>query len=172
MSLQIESELRHLIARSSDCVWRRDKAGYAQCWASDGEWRILGQVVRGREAVADAWWTMMQQYPNVWQLAHNVVFDFGGEAPIARVYLEETLVAPAGNVNLLKGIYHDSYVREDGLWRFATRHIDIAYLGPSDFSGTWFPMRDHGPAPHNPDPDRAATPSMEEAYGSAAAGAA
>ncbi|WP_336968229.1 nuclear transport factor 2 family protein [Sphingobium aromaticiconvertens] len=165
MSLEIESALRALLARSSDCVWRRDRAGYSQCWASDGEWHILGEVVRGREAIVSRWVELMAPFEKVWQLSHNVVFGFDRDQPAARVYLEETLVPAGAPVNFLKGIYHDSYRLEDGAWRFARRHIDIGYLGPADFSGRWFPMIDHGPAPHDPDPSRLSTPSMAEAYG-------
>lgn len=166
MSLEIESALRTLLARSSDCVWRRDKAGYAECWASDGEWRILGQVIHGREAIAETWCKLMEPFDKVWQLSHNVVFGFDRDRPAARLYLEETLLVPTGQVNILKGVYHDSYVLQDGAWRFARRHIDIGYLGPADFSGRWFPMIDHGLAPYDPDPSRTSTPSMAEAYGS------
>lgn len=165
MSLEIESELRALLATSSDCVWRRDKTGYGECWSNDGEWHILGTVARGRAAIEGMWWDLMQPFVNVWQLSHNIVFAFDREQPAGRVYLEETLRLPNDQVNLLKGVYHDSYTYEDGRWRFAKRHIDIAYLGGSDMSGRWFPMVDHGPAPHDRDPSRVSTPSMAEAYG-------
>lgn len=165
MSLEIESALRALLARSSDCVWRRDGAGYAQCWARQGHWRILGEVIEGREAIAARWADLMAPFEKVWQLSHNVVFGFDRDLPVARVYLEETLVPPGAPVNILKGVYHDSYVMEDGAWRFARRHIDIGYLGPADFSGRWFPMIGHGASPYDPDPSRMATPTMAEAYG-------
>lgn len=160
----VEPELRHLIAYSSDCVWRRDDEAYGACWAKDGEWHILGEVAKGRAAIVDRWSQLMAPFARVWQLAHNVVFDLSS-TPSARLYLEETLVSEAGEVSLLKGIYHDEYTIEEGTWRFARRYIDIAYLGPADWSGKWFSMPDLGTAPQDFTRGRPATPSLAEAYG-------
>lgn len=165
MPLEIESALRALLARSGDCVWRGDKDNYAQCWATDGEWHILGEVTRGRKAVADRWAELMAPFLKVWHIAHSPLFGFDRDLPAARVYLEETMVAADGSVSLLKGVYHDTFIHEDGAWRYRSRHIDIGYLGAADYSGRWFPMIDHGPGPYDPDPSRASTPSMSAAYG-------
>jgi hypothetical protein len=159
MSLEIESALRDLLGRSSDCVWRKDVENYAQCWATDGAWHILGEVHRGREAVAAAWSERMSRYARVWQVSHNVVFGFDRDLPAARLFLEEHFVTAGGATSVLKGIYHDTFTFEAGAWRFASRHIDLAYVGPPDLSGSWFPMVDHGPGPHDRDPSRPATPS-------------
>lgn len=163
--LIVEADLRSLISHSSDCVWRRDAGAYAECWASDGEWRILGEVVSGRSAIVARWLEFMQPFERVWQVSHNITFVHEDDIPSARSFLEETLVSDNGEVALLKGIYHDQFKFEGGSWRFGRRHIDIAYLGAADWSGKWFHMDDPGAFPSKTDPDRRATPSMIEAYG-------
>jgi SnoaL-like domain len=162
MSLEIESDLRDLIARSSDCVWRHDAENYALCWATDGEWHMMGEVTRGREAIVTRWSQSMSPYERVWQESHNIVFGFDGNQPAARLYLQEHLIQKDGAAIILKGVYHDVYTFETGAWRFARRHIDIGYIGPSDLSGHWFPMTDHGPGARHGDPSCPATPTAQE----------
>ena len=99
-----ERALRSLIARSSDCVWRRDPTGYGACWTREGEWRVLGEVIKGREAIVARWSELMAPSARVWQLAHNIVFGENNGTMVDRLYLEETLVAPTNAVNVLKGI--------------------------------------------------------------------
>ena len=70
-----------------------------------------------------------------------------------------------GTVHLSRGIYHDTYVLEEGRWAFGKRHFDLTYLGPPDMSGRFFPTIPYGPAPMDPDASRPATPSFAEVYG-------
>ena len=165
MTQDIESAVRQLLARSADCVWRKDLHGYGACWASDGEWKILGQSFQGREAVKAAWSQFMNPLKAVWQTAQNPCFEFEATQGYGRIYLEETLFQPDGSVNCLRGVYHDTYKIENGAWVFAKRHIDMAYLGPYDLSGKFFGTPDFGPAPRDCNPNRPASPSLQEAYG-------
>jgi len=165
MSLRAESEIRQLLARSSDCVWRKDLEQYGLCWSTNGEWRILGSVARGREAIRTAWWRLMDPLRSAWQISHNVVLEIEEQHARGRLFVEETLVLADGTVNLSRGIYHDTYVIEDGRWRFGTRHFDLIYMGPPDLTGRFFATVPYGPAPRDPDPSRPATPSFQEVFG-------
>lgn len=163
-ALERELAIRHLLAQSSDCVWRKSIHEYGACWATDGEWRILGQVVRGRDEVKALWWQFME-LQTAWQVAHTIILEIGDEQAYGRVYLDETLGLPDGTVNLARGIYHDTYRIEAGHWVFSKRHFDLIYTGPTDMTGRFFSTMNYGPAPRDPDPSRPATPSMAEVYG-------
>jgi len=163
-----ELAIRHLLARSSDCVWRKSIHEYGACWATDGEWRILGQVAHGRDEVKALWWQFMDNLQTAWQVAQTIILEIGDEPPAyGRIYLEETLRLRDGTVNLARGIYHDAYRIEAGHWLFSKRHFDLIYMGPTDMAGRFFSTINYGPAPRDPDPSRPATPTMAEAYGPA-----
>ena len=63
----ISSELliRGLVGSYALSIGRRDEKGFASSWASDGEWRVMGQVVRGRGAIVEHWHGLMAQVPLV-----------------------------------------------------------------------------------------------------------
>ncbi|MDB5702381.1 MAG: hypothetical protein JWL66_2580 [Sphingomonadales bacterium] len=162
---EIESGVRQLLAHAGDCVWRKDLDAYGECWASDGEWKLLGLTASGREAIKAMWWQQMAPFDNVWHVAHNLNLAVEGNEAFSRLYLEETLQSTGGGVTISRGIYHDRYKREDGRWVFARRHFDLTYIGPADMSGRFFPTIDYGSGPADPDPTRAATPSVAEVFG-------
>ena len=49
--LAAEIGVRRLHALCADAVWRRDPDAFSQCYTEDGEWKIVGLHVRGREAI-------------------------------------------------------------------------------------------------------------------------
>lgn len=165
ISVDQESAIRQLLARSSDCVWRKDTENYAQCWATDGEWRILGTETKGRDNIKSAWAGHMNPLIGAWQAASSLTFAAEGEEIIARIYLEETLYLKTGGITLTRGVYHDRYRIENDVWVFGKRHYDMIYIGPADMTGRVFQTINYGPAPYDPDPTRAATPSFAEVYG-------
>lgn len=165
MTVEQESGVRQLLARSSDCVWRKDVEGYGAAWSEQGEWRILGQVATGREQVTALWRGFMDAFDRVWQVQHTIVLEAAGEDVLGRVYLEETLLLPDRSVQLTRGIYHDVYGVENGRWVFRRRHFDMTYFGPPDMAGKFFATAAYGPAPIDSDPTRPATPSMSDVYG-------
>jgi len=164
-ALEKELAIRKMLAVSSDCVWRKALDEYGACWANDGEWRIMGLVVNGREAIKVTWGQFMDGLKTAWQVTPNMIIEVDGEVGYGRLYIQETLQQPDGSVNVMRGIYHDTYKMEDSKWVFAKRHIDIVYMGPADMSGRFYETVPYGPAPRDANPDRPATPSMAEAYG-------
>lgn len=165
MQLETDMAIRQLLARYADCVFRHDAAGYAACWSKDGEWRLLGLAFQGRDAVVAGWRQFMDPIWRVWHTASNLALEADGDRVYGRVYMEETLHMPDGTKNLVRGIYHDVFCQEDGRWVFARRQVDFFYLGPTDLSGRFFTPPDFGAGARDPNPDRPATPSMQEAYG-------
>ena len=165
MSVEQESAIRQLLARSSDCVWRKDIEQYGQCWSNTGEWRVLGLSFHGRDAIKAGWWQFMDALKTAWQVSNNVALAIDGEVAYGRIYLDETLLMPDGSVTLTRGVYHDIYRIEEGCWVFSRRQIDFCYMGPPDMSGRFFALPDYGPGPRDNTPDRPAMPSMQQAYG-------
>lgn len=165
MDIAAHIEIRQLIARYSDAVWRQDPEAFAACWSSQGEWSMIGSRMIGHEAILAGWRASMQNFSTAWQTTHNIVLDIAGNDASGRLYVEEFMTSPDGSVNFSRGIYHDDYVVEDGAWRFARRHYDLVYFGPPDFSGRMFAVGPYGAAPRDPDRSRPATPSPAEFAG-------
>jgi len=165
MQLESDMAIRQLLARYADCVWRKDLEGYGACWALASEWRLLGMAFRGRDAIKAGWKQFMDPIKRVWHTANNLALEIERDCAFGRIYLEETLYMPDGTINLVRGIYHDTYSTEDGRWVFSRRHVDFCYLGPIDMSGRLFDVPDYGAGARDPNPERPATPSFQEAYG-------
>jgi SnoaL-like domain len=160
--LQAESDLRRLIALYTDAVWRQDEALYGDCWASDAEWKILGMHVKSRDAIVATWKKVMADFEWTYQVQHSPVFEIARDTAAARVYVHESFAMKNGFKGCTLGLYHDRYARDAGRWRFAWRHFDLFYFGPTDLSGKFFTPPSYGPPPHHPEPSRPASPPASE----------
>ncbi len=60
-----ELAIRELVASYADAVVRRDADAWSATWAEDGEWHILGNATRGRDAVVSLWKQLMAAVPFV-----------------------------------------------------------------------------------------------------------
>jgi len=58
-----------------------------------------------------------------------------------------------GSTAMTIGWYHDRYVEEDGLWRFARRHWSFKYRGAPDLTGAFVDTPDYGAFPDGPAED-------------------
>jgi uncharacterized protein (TIGR02246 family) len=160
-----ELAVRKLISVYVDSLLRRDHEAHANTWAKDGEWRFFGNVFKGREAIIAFWRKATETTPLIWHIPHALILDVGQTEGTGRLYMNEVATMPNGKTNVVMGISHDRYIKEDGEWRFAKRHFDLVYGGPSDFSGRFFQIAQYGPPPHDDNPDRPATPSLQEYVG-------
>jgi uncharacterized protein (TIGR02246 family) len=118
--------LRQLIARYCDAVLRRDGAGFGQVWATDGVWQ-LGKPIEGRETIVAAFDKLMKGYAWLVQSAPNAVFevDEANGTASGRVAIVEQFKKVRGGPGSLVGVYHDRYVRRQGVWQFAERRIEV-----------------------------------------------
>lgn len=118
--------LRQLIARYCDAVLRRDSEAFAQVWAADGVWQ-LGKPIEGREAVVAAFDKLMKGYAWLVQSAPNAVFevDEANGTASGRVAIVEQFKKVRGGPGSFVGVYHDRYVRCQGVWQFAERRIEV-----------------------------------------------
>jgi hypothetical protein len=71
------------------------------------------------------------------QQVQNGTCTLDGERGTGRWHVTEHYRRADGQVGMLLAHYDDSYVLDDGGWRFAGRTLVTHYSGPPDLSGTW-----------------------------------
>lgn len=130
-----ELAIRELVDRYADAIVRRDEDDWRATWATDGEWHILGDRVRGHAAIVEKWNTLMGGLPFVHQLASGGLIEFEGDKARGRFYVNEYATTPDGKGLLMLGVYFDRYVFDAGDWLFSKRRIHPLYMGPPDMSG-------------------------------------
>lgn len=138
-----EREIRDLVARYCHAIGERDDGAWADTWAEDGEWHVLGASLRGRDAVLAHYRKLVAGVRWVVQFAHDGIVEVEGDTARGRWQIHEFLQWSngAGGVNI--GRYQDRYARgADGAWRFARRDFHSVYLGPPDLSGRPPPARE------------------------------
>lgn len=150
--------VRQTLARLSDSIFRRDKAAHALCYAEEGEWHAFGTITRGREAVVEHWWQVMQGFPFVRQQISALVIEVDGDNAVSRGHVDEVLRMPDGSYQTVMGIYHTTFRRNGDDWLILVHRYDQVYFGPADLSGKFFPVLDYGPPPHDFDPGRMTAP--------------
>jgi ketosteroid isomerase-like protein len=155
-----ESGIRQLHARYIDAVWRKDVVAYADCWAEDAHWKIIGMEKHGRAAITETFAAVMESFERVIQFFHPPILEVGDGTALGRTYVTEQNRYKDGRTGSTIGIYYERYVDEGDRWRFSWRHFDLFYIGPPDISGPFFPIPAIGPHPELPDPGRAASPPM------------
>ena len=132
MSRDAIAELLHTYA---DAVVRRDGDQWASCWAEESRWVLgAGREVAGRDAIVDLWHRAMGGFSAVVQLVHNGTVTLDGDRGEGRWYISERFRRADGEAGLLLAYYDDTYVVEDGSWRFASRELVPQYQGPPDLS--------------------------------------
>jgi uncharacterized protein (TIGR02246 family) len=147
--------IRQLHARFIDAVWRQDAAAFAECFATDGVWKIAGMVFTGRAEMAEACAKLLGRCERIQLILGQPILEVGEGTAIGRLQVTEMTRKKDGTSALTFGTYHDRYVEQDGAWRFQWRHWSMAYHGPADMSGDYVEQPDYGPFPGMPGPDDA-----------------
>jgi uncharacterized protein (TIGR02246 family) len=138
-----EREIRNLVARYCHAIAEGDDGAWAETWAQDGEWRVLGQALRGRDAIVAHYRKLVTGVAWVVQHAHHGLVDVQGDLASGRWLVMEHVRRDDGSALLNVARYRDRYARgRDGAWRFALRDLRVTYMGPPDLSGPPFPRVD------------------------------
>ncbi len=148
-----EAGIRQLHARFVDAVWRQDADAFAECFAQDGEWKIAGMHMKGREEIGSTFGKLLGACERVATTPGLPILEVDGKTARGRLPLSELAKMVDGTTALTLGVYHDEYVEEGGRWLFQWRHFALKYRGPTDFSADIVPTPDYGPFPGRPDPD-------------------
>ena len=134
-SVADELAIRNLVARYCHAIADRDDKAWAECWSSDAEWNVLGQVSNGREAILARYLALIGGLRFVEQVATDGVIEVEGDAAHGRWRIAETIFPGQGPAMVNRGSYADTYRRDrDGAWRFARREFKANYFGAPDLS--------------------------------------
>ena len=139
-----------LHAHFVDAVFRQDFAEFADCFAKDGVWKIAGMTLDGREAIHAAATGLLSRCEKIQLIAQPPILSVHGHTAQGRQQMVELAKMPDGQGFLTIGVYHDTYVMEDGRWRFARRHWSMKYRGPTPLDGAFVDTPDYGPFPASP----------------------
>ena len=142
--LVVESGVRQLQARYIDSVWRKDFDAFGDCFTEEAEWRIAGQVMRGRAACVGLLQKMMPSIDRVFMTMGTPLLQLEHGAGIARTYVTEMNVSKGVAPMFAIGIYYDRCVPQAGRWRFAWHHYQSYYHGPADLTAPFRHIIDYG----------------------------
>jgi uncharacterized protein (TIGR02246 family) len=130
-----ELAIRGLVARYCHAIAERDDAAWAATWAADGAWKVLGQELRGRDAILAHYQKLVATARWVVQVASDGVIELAGDEATGKWQIHETIQTKEGRAAINVGRYLDRYRRDgDGIWRFARREFAGSYIGPPDLS--------------------------------------
>ena len=145
--------IRQLHGRFMDAVWRQDAACFSGCFATDGVWKIAGKKMQGRDEIAQACVSMLGRCERIQLITLPAMFELTEGGANGRLHMIEFAKMNDGSSAMTIGIYHDRYVEEGGLWRYAWRHWSMQYRGPADLSAAFVDSPDYGAFPGAPGPD-------------------
>jgi hypothetical protein len=106
-------------------VFRHDAEDWIACWAEDGVWRLPGMEVVGAAKIKVAWQGAMANYPLAAFFATPGSIEVDGDKADVRVYTQEILRLVTGGMRKIIGAYDDELVKQDGVWRFASRTYTV-----------------------------------------------
>jgi uncharacterized protein (TIGR02246 family) len=121
--LDIEA-IRDLARRYAHCVWQRDADGAVALFTEDGVMDTGdGQLLVGRESLRQTYAAIFAKQ-ELRPFVHNHVIDVQGERATGACYLDLRAVVE-GTFMTGQGWYDDIYVRDAGVWRFASRRLHM-----------------------------------------------
>lgn len=147
--------IRQLHARFADAVWRQDGDAFAACFASHGVWKIAGQTFTGSAAIGSAVGALLGRCSHIHLITGLPVLHVDGTAVLGRLAMTEFARMLDGSTAMTIGWYHDRYVEQGGLWRFARRHWNLKYRGAPDLTGLFADTPNYGALPDGPADDEA-----------------
>lgn len=146
-------QIRQLYARFVDAAFRQDGEAYAQLFTEDGEWKLGGMHMRGKEEIGATFSKLLGYTQKVNIIVGLPILEIKADEAIARVNCTEFTKMPDGSSAMAYGIYHDKFARVDGQWLFRWRHFSLHYRGPVDLSVDLVPSPDYGRFPTQPEWD-------------------
>ena len=142
-----------LHARYTDAVWRQDADTFADCFAPDGEWRISGMVLRGRDEIRDTIAKILSRFDAVLISFRTPILEIGDGFACGRTSIDEKCAWKNSDRNISVGRYYEHFILDGDHWRFSWRLFQMLYRGDPDLSGTFFDPPDFGPPPGMPPRD-------------------
>jgi len=126
-----ELAVRDLVNRYADAVTRRDAEGVATLFVPGGEWIVTGYgQPRGRAEIAAFLDGLLEHWETIVHalLSGRIHLDpTDPDRAAGRWYISEFGAQSSGVEVFFSGVYHDEYVREQGIWHFARRRYDSLF---------------------------------------------
>lgn len=163
--LKTEAGIRQLHSRYTDAAWRKDFDAFADCFAEDGEWRISGMILKGRDEIRETIAKIMQNANRILITFRTPIVELTPAGASARTYITEQCTWTHLPPNISIGRYYEDFVEEGGRWRFKWRLFELHYSGPEDMSGAWHEHPDYGPPPAMPPRDRTPADHASKKWG-------
>ena len=148
-----DSGIRQLHAHFVDAVWRKDAAAFAECFATDGEWKIAGLHIRGRSEIGSQFARLLSVCERVRIIVGMPILSVEQRTATGRIHVTELAKLRDGSSALTLGVYYDRYIEDGDCWKFQWRHWALHYRGPTDLSAPLVDCPDYGPHPGMPGPD-------------------
>ena len=144
-----EQAIRRLVNRYADAASRRDPAGVASTFTTDGTWHApeLGRF-EGHDTMLAFFTTMLEGWNVFLQALTSGVIVVDASNPdraVGRWFVQETGQRAGGTTLVISGVYHDEYVRDAGGWLILHRRYD-PLLRNADGQITTLPFPSDAPA--------------------------
>lgn len=133
--------IQELTSQYTDAILRVDVDAYAACWTDSASWHIMGQHLEGRAQIVDFYKALTGAALHVRHVVHSPILRIDGNTAKGRWQVTETVCLNDGTGSVIMGVYDDSYAKEgrdDPVWRFTERKLDIIYQGPVAFEKDCF----------------------------------
>jgi hypothetical protein len=148
--LQAESGIRLLHARYADAVFRKDFVSFGDCFTDNAEWLVGGFHLTGRAECVEFLQNVMARINWVLMTFRTPILQLSDATADGRTYVtEQTAYKDGGHSNNI-ATYFERFVEQDGIWRRSYAFFQLHYMGPADFTGSFFPQPDFGPPPAMP----------------------
>ncbi|MEA3299622.1 MAG: nuclear transport factor 2 family protein [Pseudomonadota bacterium] len=111
--------IQELNAAYGDAVCRKDRDGFAACFAEDAIWHLpWREPVHGREAIVALWLDQIANYPFLNYAGFLGALEVNGDKASGRVWTRELVAGESGPATQVTGRYDHQYVKRDGRWYF------------------------------------------------------
>lgn len=148
--MRAEFEIRQLHARYSHAIFRQDAASVAELFAEGGEWRVGGQIMRGKDEIVSFLSGVFPQFRRLLMLFYTPVVSVTDGEISSRTFVVERSQFADGTPFAPVGIYFDRFVEVDGRLAFKWRMFQTQYAGHPDMATPFYDVPDFGPPPAMP----------------------
>lgn len=134
--LQAERDIVRLIRETWAAIDRKDWQAYADAFAEDGEFEIMGQRRTGREEIMAGPARDLAGYDGLQHLVMNEIVDVDGDRASGQWYAMAVHVPDAADPGTHADVglrYRFEVRRDDGRWRFAEAVIDVIWTSGMSF---------------------------------------
>jgi uncharacterized protein (TIGR02246 family) len=136
-TLQAERDVVRLIRDTWAAIDRKDWAAYADGFCEDGEFEIMGDRRRGREAIAAGPARDLAGYDALQHFVMNEIVDVDGDRASGQWYALAVHVPDAADPGTHADVglrYRFRARREDGAWRLEEAVIDVIWTAGMSFA--------------------------------------